>query len=306
MKPYISIVIATARIGGWDILFAGLENQTFKNFEVIIADSLYKYRKDIVKEKAKQYSINYKHIEPIKDNFPSISYCHANNSAITHASGDVILFTTDYHYFPPNYIQKHVDFHQSHANNIGYAPSVIPKMAPEIKSGLLSYGNYTKYLEDLNSGILQDYMWSSFITDIDINTPDFATVANDPDGGYDPKRSIQPGVEVPPTIIHLQSESIKTNIVLESNGLNEALDGSHGWQDIEFSHRLRNLFGFKWIGDNTNNIYRTGSHRIIQRFQFTRPPGSNEQIFQKYANGSKDPVNNWSLKEARENIINEK
>jgi hypothetical protein len=54
--PDISIVMPTNRVGGLDLLFKSLENQTFKNFELVLVDSLYKHRKDLVSEKAKQYS----------------------------------------------------------------------------------------------------------------------------------------------------------------------------------------------------------------------------------------------------------
>ena len=50
--PYLSVVFPTMRPGGLDFVFSSLENQTFKDFELVFADNLYNYRKDIVKEKA--------------------------------------------------------------------------------------------------------------------------------------------------------------------------------------------------------------------------------------------------------------
>jgi glycosyltransferase involved in cell wall biosynthesis len=55
-KPYISIIMPTMRIGGLGVVFDSLEKQEFRDFELVIADNIYEYRKDIVKEKAKQYS----------------------------------------------------------------------------------------------------------------------------------------------------------------------------------------------------------------------------------------------------------
>jgi hypothetical protein len=303
-NPYISVVFPTMRIGGLDVVFNSLENQTFKNFEVIIADNIYEYRKDIVKEKAKKYSFRYKHISPIINKFPMHAFCHTLNSAIVQASGEVILFVTDYKYFMPWTLQKHADFHMSHSENIGYAPSSKFLLPPPMKLGLPSYGrseNYNQYIADLKDGKLTDHMWSIFDNDI-FATPQDLSMWPQIDRvkiGYDPKESILPGLEVSPLHIYLQSESVKTKIVLAANGINEELDGAPNYQDIEFSHRIRNLFNFKWIGDNANATYRiTGGEKVINKIQLIESvEGKAKSIFDKYAAGSKDQVNSWSLAE---------
>lgn len=302
-KPYISIIFPTMRPGGLDTIFNSLEHQTFKDFELIICDSLYQYRKNIVKEMAQKFSFRYTHMPTIIDKFPIQSYCHAMNSAITRVNGDVILFTTDYRYFMPSSLEKHVNFHKSHSDNFGYAPPskfVIPPAQKKI--GLPAYGNntnYKQYAEDLRNGKLQDYMWSIFEKGFFESTqnPSSWQELDRLKVGYDPKADVAENVEVSPMVIFLQSESIKTKLVLEANGLNEALDGAHSHQDIEFSHRLRNLFDFKWIGDNTNPVYKViGGHDIINKIQLIESiDNSAQSIFDKYQSGSKDLVNSWSL-----------
>jgi glycosyltransferase involved in cell wall biosynthesis len=304
MIPYISIVFPTMRIGGLDVIFSSLEKQTFKDFELVFADNLYEYRKDIVKEKAKQYPmVKYKHVPPISNKFPTHAYCHTINSAIVHAAGEVILFTLDYRYFPPDCLQKHVDFHQSHADHFGYAPGSKFLVTQKLKQCLPSYGfndNYDTYMNDLNNGKLQNYMWSIFENEFDISSdPSSWPELDRTVVGYDPKVDMPPGVEVSPMHIFMHAESVKTKIVLEANGMNEALDGAHSHQDIEFAHRLRNMFDFHWIADNTNIGYRiTGGHEVVKKLRLIDSIDSQAiNIFNRYKNGSKERVNDWSLLE---------
>ena len=167
-KPYITVICPTMRIGGLDTVFNSLETQIFKEFELIVSDSLYNYRKDIVKEKAKEYTFKYKHISPIADKFPVFSQAHGTNSAIVQAEGDIILFVTDYRYFMPETLKMHAEFHKAHADNVGYAPGSKFLLPAPIKDEIPTYGrnaNYKQYVEDLKSGRLNDYMWSIFKDD---------------------------------------------------------------------------------------------------------------------------------------------
>ena len=62
--PKISVIVPTNRIGGLDILFESLKRQSFQDFELILADAIYQYRKNIVAETVRQYGFPVKHIEP--------------------------------------------------------------------------------------------------------------------------------------------------------------------------------------------------------------------------------------------------
>ena len=293
------------RIGGLDTLFNSLENQTFKDFELILSDSLYEYRKDIVKNQAEKYSFKFKHIKPINDKFPIFSLAHSSNSGIVQAEGDVILFTTDFRYLMPWSLQMHANFHKSHPDNIGYAPGSKFLVSPKIKNNLPSYGrntDYLQYIDDLKNNKLTDFMWSIFEND-PFGTPQDLSTWQELDRvkiGYDPKTLVAKDVEVSPEQIFLQSESVKTKIVLEANGLNEDFDGAFNYVDPEFAYRLKNLFNFKWLGDNSNIIYRiAGGEKVINKGQLLENAQNKaELIYQKYKEGSTDPVNTWSLTKA--------
>jgi len=304
-KPYISIIFPTMRPGGLDFVFASLENQTFNDFELIIVDNLYEYRKDIVKEKAKQYSIQYKHIPPIINKFPVHSYPSTMNSGIVWARGEITLLTLDYRYFMPNSLQKHADFHKAAGYNVGYAAASKFVVAPSIKSGLPSYGyndDYDQYIKDLEGGVFQSYMWSIFEKEFDKDTPDTSTwqEVDRLKHGYDPKTDIPLGTILPSNYIFLHSESLKTEIILAANGINEALDGAHSHQDVEFAQRLQNMFDFKWVCDNTNITYRTDAgHSIVAKLKLIEEvDNAASSIFAQYQNGSTTPANSWNLKQA--------
>jgi glycosyltransferase involved in cell wall biosynthesis len=304
--PYISVVMPTMRPGGLDIVCSSLENQTFKDFELVIVDNLYHYRKDLVAEKSKEYSFPIKHIPPMVDKFPIHSPSSTINTGIINTSGEVIIMTIDYKYFMPWCLQKHADFHMTHPDNHGYSPPSKYVVPEKFKSGLPAYQrNYDQYVQALRDNKLKDFMWS-------INDEEFTKNGPDPSGwkeldklyGYDTRTAIPPGVEVSPLLFFIQGESIKTKMILAANGLNEEMDAAPNYQDIELSHRLRNLFGFKFYGDNTNVSYRiTGGHRVIEKLQFTQSVCNKvEGIFKRAENGFTGPINDWSLLEEYKKI----
>jgi hypothetical protein len=301
-KPYISIICPVMRLGGLDIMFSSLANQTFKDFELILIDNIYEYRKQIVEEKAKQCTFQYKHFPPSVNKFPIHNMGAMYNHAILQCQGEIILFTSDYRYFMPWSIQKHADFHRAHGDNAGYAPGTKFVLPQQLKCGVPSYGtNYIQYMNDLKDNKLEKYMWSIYENEFTNHGPDpSAWKEIGKEMGHDPKVHIAPETEISPLLFFLQTESIKTKVVLQANGINEEMDGAPNYQDIEFSHRLRNLFDFKFYGDNTNTTYRVeGGHGVIQKTQLIQSASNNAQsIFKKYEAGSKDMVNGYSLQEA--------
>ena len=316
MKPYISVVLPIMRPGGLDIVFSSLANQTFKDFELVIVDNICEYRKNVIKDKASAFDISYKHVPPRINKFPTHAFSSTINTAITHASGEVILFTLDYRYFMPWSLQKHADFHRIHQDNEGLSCPSKYMRSPPLKKGLPSYGTngldsfdsyYDRYEQDLKAGKLDNHMWS-------IYENEFTTTSENPSEweeedkiyGYDPKTGIPIGTPLSPLLCFLQGESVKTKTVLAANGLNEEFDGAPNYQDIEFSHRLRNMFNFQFYCDNTNTTYRVGGgHNIIPKIQLIQSVCDKAQsIFQRYENGSKEPVNDWNLSEAHAININ--
>ena len=92
----ISVIIPTFRIGGLDVLFYGLFNQTVNDFELVLVDGIYKYRKDLVLKKSKDYGFKTIHVEPFENPFPVCSFCRFANTGLVYANGDIVTFMTDF------------------------------------------------------------------------------------------------------------------------------------------------------------------------------------------------------------------
>lgn len=265
----ISVIVPTNRPGGLDVLFDGLSKQTFSNFEVIISDCLFKYREEIVRERAKQYGVNYLHIEPFENSFPRNIFCRTSNTGIAYASGKLVLFVVDYTWLAANSLQVHWDYFCSHnqSTNKGFMGPLQYLQPTKLKEGLphykvvqqwISHENeainkkqFDQYLDDIRTGKFSDYMWSIFERDFDHNVERELGLAFCPFmANTDPKLYMASG-DCPANVFHGKNESVPLARVLEKNGWNEEMDGEHGWQDSEFAERL----DISWQLDRSNIAY---------------------------------------------------
>ena len=110
--PFVSVIVPTNRVGGLDLVFDSLRDQTFQDFELIISDGIYQHRKDVVAERAR--GVQYKHVEPFDNPFPLNSYCRTVNTALAHADCELVVLLSDYTWVYPDCLSKHVEFHRSH------------------------------------------------------------------------------------------------------------------------------------------------------------------------------------------------
>lgn len=102
--PKISVVMPTARYGGIDILEKSLAHQTFRDFEVLVADELHR--------KTEIENIGAIYVEPPPKKPGMWWNLDASlNKTIRQAKGDLIIQINDYVYVPPDGIQKFVDRH---------------------------------------------------------------------------------------------------------------------------------------------------------------------------------------------------
>lgn len=240
--PYISVCVPTMRVGGLDVLFEGLKHQTFTDFELVLSDGLYKYRKDIVAEKSKDVSFSVKHVEPIDNPFPLNAFCRYANTALVHADCELVVFLTDYTWIPAASLDKHQQFYQQ-SPNIGYfCPHQYTEL-PKINSAFPCYDrpDTDKYVADIELGKLDPVMWSLF------EKPYVSgdSLAVDPImGGADPKLHLPPG----PIngAFHGKHESIGLKHLLDVNGWDEDLDGAHPYQDSDLQDRLEARLGLRW------------------------------------------------------------
>lgn len=313
-EPAISIIFTTMRVGGFDVVLKSLSEQTFKNFELVIVDGLYKYRKGYANLFHK-YSFPIKYVPPIKNVFPISSLAHCTNSAFVYASAPIVLMITDYTYLPRDCVEKHFNFHQYHPeNNVGYMCPHQYRSLPELSNEFpKKYGDHDhfetkyenedieKYVSDLESGKLNSCMWSIFKKDFNI---DPETLPLDAMGNADTKL-FQPYGPGDQNAFNGKNESLKMEAILEVNGWDEELDGAHLCQDNAFADCLAKRMNFEWIVDKNNKVYIINPRFIMPHAKRIRHHLTNYPIWRKKeANNWKDPVNDWSLKEYRIKLTN--
>lgn len=300
---YISIVVPTMRVGGLDIITNGLDNQTFKDFELVVVDGIYDRRREIVKHESKSKSYEIVHVEPIDNPFPNNAFCRYANTGLVHAKGEVVLFMTDYTWLPPNCVETHANFHAN--NDHGQAlmcphqyvslPDLNPKFKPYDKPDVELYS------EDLNSGKLDDVMWSILSDRFSV---DASTLELDPVyKNADPKLSGAPG-GVDRMMFHAKNESVYLDRVLDINGWDEDLDSAHCYQDSDIADRLCAKSSIYWQLNPSNVAYIVNPRPI---FPFPARPRSVESNFEiwnsKKSAGYPVQPNNWNLREVRSGLI---
>jgi glycosyltransferase involved in cell wall biosynthesis len=253
---FISVIMPTMRAGGLDIVCDGLKNQTFTDFELIIVDGIYKYRKEDIAEKAKNYKFKIKHIEPFNNPFPKNAFCRYANSGIAHADSEIVVFITDYTYLPPKCLYAHAMFnmhyptyglmcpHQYYElNNVNpvfesYREDI--DLHDDAKLYHHSNSDTQKYANDIKDGKYNNLMWSILNKEFDYATYNF--ILDPVLGNADPKLEAKVGA-IQQQFFHGKNESCKLSSALKINGWSELLDGGHGYQDTDFSDRLTRYGG---------------------------------------------------------------
>lgn len=230
MNPFISVIVPTMRVGGLDILFESLRQQSFKDFELVLADGLFEYRHELVAAKSVEYGLSVTHLEPFDNPFPTTAYCRYANTAISRAKGDILLFVVDYTWLPRGLIEAHANFHAKHNRSFGLMCPHDYYELPAISDKFKPYGtaDIERYRTDIQYGKLEDMMWS--ITS-DPFMPEQITTQDLPDySGADPK--LREDIhKIPfgdrPSYFHCKNESVARAAVLEANGFDESMDGTN-------------------------------------------------------------------------------
>lgn len=283
MNPYISVIVTTNRIGGLDILFEGLRRQTYQNFELILIDAIYEKRKEVIKEKSKNYNFMTKHIAPMDNTFPISNYCKSINTGLCVAQGTVAYFTCDYSYLDENCLLYHANFHLNNPENYVFIMPVsyyglieerlshnFPKFrqyghgSGELQCQLLvaSEKQYVdiheqwtnNYIQDLNNNVFDNFYWSIFDNYFD-DKDHFNDIGYINYSGANIDNRFSDNImPVIPELCSLKNDSFKLSLLLKANGLNEELDGTHGFQDTELSRRLAKLYDAKFFASNLSPV----------------------------------------------------
>ena len=247
MSPRLSIVVPTMRVGGLDVLWAGLMQQTCRDFELVLVDDLWKYRLGVGPYFSNNGGPPILHREPVGGGFPNSHYCRSVNTGIAAARGDVVAILSDYTLLPPNYVETHLRLHDERRDRVVLSPHV-SWCCPPVKAKINYRPNldhYTsegldRYCTDLEYRALDDCMWSIFEQPFSADWLDLLQTGQlETRFGSDPKENLPPGPLSNVQLFFCRGESVKREHLLAINGFDEALDGSHGYQDSDLVERLR-------------------------------------------------------------------
>lgn len=302
-QPLISVIVPTMRVGGIDVLWAGLRDQTLqsKDWELVLVDCIKPWRRDLGLEGAVTmgthvgFTPQILWMEPHGNRFPLNQYCRAMNTGIRAARGKICLFLVDYTVLPQNCLERHVTFHEKNRNSVLMAPHrtvECPKLCQYYPGYRQSNEHYTfegidRYNDDLRSGLLDSCNWSIF--DELFSSREYLKDLPEVDRtvwGHDPKIE-KPAGECEHTFFYCRNESVLRSDLLSVNGFDENLDGSHGYQDHYIAGSLKTRLGLTFVNDPENVATIVNPRKYFPHAKRDRPisnhPTSNEAVLERLA-----------------------
>ena len=227
----LSVILTSARFGGFDVLWDSMKRQTFKgDFEVVIADEFYKEGRGAITQSfdGPRMGFQFIHIRP-KRECCLYDDSLGVNTALAASSGELIVILADYTWAPPDYLQAHWNFHKA---NPGWSMSCyldryeLPPMKGEPYS------------------IERDW-WSVFQEDFSPSWFDGKEPVYRERRGSVGKVHEDGKVETPGDYVYLLGDSVPMSVVRELNGIDERLIGGYSANDILFGISA-NTIGHKW------------------------------------------------------------
>jgi len=297
LTPFITVTMPTVRVGGLDLIFDSLQKQTFRNFEFVLVDGLYKYRKDIVAEKIKKYDYKIKHVDAVGNPFPRAAYCRYANTSLLHAEGEIVLHLTDYTTLTRNIVGQHATHHLRYPRNMGlmgpHAYYTHPPLHPDFPK--YQREDTQQYVDDLESGKLNSVMWSTYLPFERFEVSgDVLTDAVDGKRMHLEERSIEA------QLFHAKNESCALEALLDVNGWDEEFDDGHGYQDSDIAYRLEEK-GMKWRLDPTIMVAVLNPRHYFPFLRRVRPVQDNAVMFRWKGTARANPA--WNLRELREKCL---
>jgi len=325
----LSVIVPSNRVGGLDVLFAGLEAQTYRDFELILVDNLERRAPHVRKRyvnsfngllsgyveeprlsanRAKHFPVNVVTAQP--NPFPATAYCRSVNTGIEHARGDTIVLLCDYSYLHPDCLATHAELQKKRPGplHLDYDYCALPKLhpefpgyhqtgVPEAEQEAATNAATDRYVEDLQAGKLGRFMWSIFAEPF--TSPEGLAIMY----RHRPCETRKAGDW---NWCSFKNESFPTELFLEMNGLDEAYDESHCYQDLEFSYRLKER-GIEWQNGppETGMVTVVNPRPVLNVKRLGKPIAHNKRMCElTRAAGLRLPVNpDWSLRERRERAI---
>ncbi len=193
-----------------------------------------------------------KHISPRSNAFPRVAYCETMNTGVAHARGETCVFLCDYSFLHEDCLATHAECQRKNPGptHLDYNYCELPPLKPGVpfygqklppdSPGYLDELNATtdRYCADLASGKLDPFMWSIFADSPTQESVDALPITHR-------HRPCATREADDWNWCSFKNESFPTELLLKMNGLDEAMDVSHCYQDLEFTQRLK-AHGIPW------------------------------------------------------------
>lgn len=220
----VSVVMTTARYGGWDVLNDCMSKQTMPktDFEVIVVDELYYKRQHF----AYLCQFDCVHVPP-SEIVPHYDNSRAFNQALRLAKGELVCFFVDYMHVDPDYLVRHWKFYDMHKYTLtGFIDRYdFPELLPEgSESGL-----WSMFTAPFDMAMFKDMRYAERKGMADL--PDLDTY-----------------LEITGERIYLIPDSVPMEVLRQLNGLDESYDDGYGSNDIDLATRA-NMIGHKFYLD---------------------------------------------------------
>jgi len=220
-QPKVSVITSTWRPGGIDVLFRGIADQTYEDFEYILVDHRYEKRHEVVVSLAEEMGIrNFIHAPEHRRNGPWYVGASGWNTGFLLAEGEVIIMLMDYAYAPKGWIQAHLQHHIDGVNRLVLSPHQYYTSPGVVKERNGSFNEISIY-----RGGYFNPSWISSLTKYQYPH-------------IDPKLNLPKGA-CAYYFCHAKNESFPLEKVLEIGGADETMDQGKGPWDMEFGARFQ-------------------------------------------------------------------
>lgn len=306
----VSVVLPVFRPGGLDITFAGLRDQSFKDFELILIDRRYEKRHKEVMAIAREYGVQTIHVPEHRRNGKWAVLSAAWNTGFMLAQGEVIIMVPDYAYVPPGWIEGHLKHHDGSPRMV-LSPYVFRELPPVVtKVGEVLNLPGPEQAEALANAVLEAP--PDTCNEISIFTEMFDPswlpgLPEWPPGFQCQRRTMSPSEPMLYNHVHFRNESIPLETILMMNGFDEHLDRGKVWIDLEFGHRA-NLYGCQFSMDGSNIVTMLNPRVLFPSTPFGPAEGRwsydtcVDYSRQRLSEGFRPAPNPYSLREKQETL----
>jgi len=274
MEMKVSVILATARLGGLDMIFESLAAQSMAqdDFELIIVDDWHERRwRETLQKNPLRF---FRHIPP-KDTGVSYHNSASFNTGLAMARGELVIHLVDFVWLPRNFLDYHWDFYKEHP---GYSLSVyvdrykyLPIAHPSYPLGIFERWfdrEFAEYWFKKENLIYEERKGGM----IGIEVPPYKTVRH--------------VFEMPGDKIYMLGDSIPLAVMKELNGWDQIYDSGYGSNDVDIGIRA-NMIGWKFAVDLAAPILKklgdkSTAHLLPTiKTEFIRTPEDNYRIFQE-------------------------